>query len=240
MTELKPPYLTKAHTQSRQEAWLHVPAYPTLLHRKSSQSRYRRCHRFLRRKGGYRRTTKALVGRVGDHYAVKYGKDVHVQEGENMLSIHQHASNVSIPTIYALFHVEETGHNFIVCEYIAGIKLSLVWDKLDASDKAAIRQSLSKLRNIPAPGYYGGIWRQPTRDIGSGTRPTCQSRSRNIPSRDHRRPRSSEPSHVAAASEPAITFQRCSADSKYTDGITSPRSGATNPSLPTRTSPRRI
>jgi hypothetical protein len=112
---------------------------------------------------------KSLVVRVGDHFAVKYGKHIHLQEGENMLFVQQHASNVPIPTVYALFHDEGSDMNFIVLEHIAGIKLSIVWKDLSASDKTAIatqlRKNMSELRNIPAPGYYGGIWRQPTRDI---------------------------------------------------------------------------
>ena len=53
------------------------------------------------------------VFRVGDHYAVKFGGRVKLQEGENMLFIQQ-STSIPVPKVYALFHDEETKMDFIV------------------------------------------------------------------------------------------------------------------------------
>ncbi|KAL2132778.1 hypothetical protein VTI74DRAFT_3402 [Chaetomium olivicolor] len=111
---------------------------------------------------------KTRVVRVGNHFAVKYGKDVQLQEGENMLFVQQ-SSTVPVPTVYALFYDDDTDKNFIIYEFIPGRKLSAVWRDLCTADKMAIasqlRRNMDELRSIPSPGYYGGIWRQPTQDL---------------------------------------------------------------------------
>ena len=111
---------------------------------------------------------KHPVVRVGEHFMVKYGPGVRLQEGENMLFVQQ-SSNVPVPTLYALFHDEETGNNFIVQEYIPGQDMFRYWDTLDQAGKEAVasqlRRHLDELRSIPSPGYYGGVWRQPIMDF---------------------------------------------------------------------------
>jgi serine/threonine protein kinase len=115
------------------------------------------------------------VFRVGDHFAVKYGVRVNLQEGENQLFVQQ-STNIPVPKVYALFHDEATKTDFIVQEYIPGRSLERVWGKLGVPDKQAIatqlRQNLDELRSIPAPGHFGGIWRQPTQEyhFEDGTR----------------------------------------------------------------------
>ncbi|KAK4142339.1 uncharacterized protein C8A04DRAFT_38292 [Dichotomopilus funicola] len=83
-------------------------------------------------------------------YAVKYGRDVTLQEGENMLFIERY-TNVPIPA-----------------EYIRGRLLHSAWGKLASKEKQAIasqlRRDMDEVRNLPSPGYYGGIWRQQNRD----------------------------------------------------------------------------
>jgi hypothetical protein len=111
---------------------------------------------------------KAPVVRVGDHYAVKYGGRTSLQEGENMLFVQQ-STSIPVPKVYALFHDEATKNDFIVMDYIPGKDLRTVWSKLNTAEKRAIslqlRRNMDELRSIPSPGYYGGIWRQPTRDF---------------------------------------------------------------------------
>jgi hypothetical protein len=98
---------------------------------------------------------------------VKWGQYVTLQEGENMLFVRQ-STSIPVPTVYALFRDEKTGLNFIIQEYIPGKSLGSVWNDLDTPDKTAIasqlRRNMDELRSIPSPGYYGGIWRQPTAD----------------------------------------------------------------------------
>jgi serine/threonine protein kinase len=111
---------------------------------------------------------EAPVVRVGEHFAVKFGQGVLLQEGENMLFVQQNSS-VPVPKVYAIFHDEATKKNFIIHEYIEGEMLEKVWRSLSDADKtdvaAQLRQHCDELRRIPSPGYYGGIWRQPTQDF---------------------------------------------------------------------------
>jgi hypothetical protein len=108
-----------------------------------------------------------LVTRFGEHYMVKWGKYVRLQEGENMLFVRQ-STSIPVPTLYALFRDEEANLNFIVQEYISGKGVGSVWTSLKTPDKAAVasqlRRSLDELRRIPPPGYYGGLWGQPIGD----------------------------------------------------------------------------
>ncbi|KAK1762845.1 hypothetical protein QBC33DRAFT_563446 [Phialemonium atrogriseum] len=82
---------------------------------------------------------KHPVVRVGKHVMVKYGRGVRLQEGENMLFVQQ-SSNVPVPTLYALFHDEETGNNSIVQEYIPGQNMFRYWDTLDADKRLRTMQ----------------------------------------------------------------------------------------------------
>jgi tRNA A-37 threonylcarbamoyl transferase component Bud32 len=108
------------------------------------------------------------VYRVGEHFAVKFGAGVHLQEGENMLFVQQ-STSIPVPKVYAIFHDKETEMDFIVQEYIPGRDLDPVWETLGTTEKQAIasqlRRYLGELRSIPSPGYYGGIWKQPIRDF---------------------------------------------------------------------------
>ena len=111
---------------------------------------------------------EAPVVRIGDHYAVKYGKGTSLQEGENMLFVQQ-STSIPVPKVYALFHDKATKNDFIVMDYIPGRELKAVWDELSTAEKRTIslqlRRNLDELRSIPSPGYYGGIWRQVIRDF---------------------------------------------------------------------------
>jgi hypothetical protein len=112
-------------------------------------------------------TLAARVVVVRDHFVVKYGTMVYLQEGENMLFVRQ-STSIPVPTVYALFNDQETGMNFIVQEYIPGKTLQGVWGSLETAEKDALalqlRRYMDELRSIPAPGYYGGIWGQVTQD----------------------------------------------------------------------------
>ncbi|KIW82973.1 hypothetical protein Z517_02216 [Fonsecaea pedrosoi CBS 271.37] len=104
------------------------------------------------------------VVRVGEHFVVKFGVDIDLRDGENTLFVQQ-ATSLSVPTIYAIFHDEATGYNFIVQEYISGQGLDEYWPKANQSGKEAVvaklRHYFDELRSLPSPGYFGGLWRQP-------------------------------------------------------------------------------
>jgi aminoglycoside phosphotransferase len=108
------------------------------------------------------------VVRIGEHFAVKYGGGTELQEAENMLFVRE-STSIAVPTVYAAFHDEETKTNYIVQEFIPGRTLGSAWGELTAADKQTIasqlRRDMDELRSIPSQGYYGGIWRQPTRDF---------------------------------------------------------------------------
>ncbi|TGJ78620.1 hypothetical protein E0Z10_g10146 [Xylaria hypoxylon] len=96
--------------------------------------------------------------KIGEHFVVKYGKEIDFVEGENMLLVRQYTS-ISTPTLYAMYQHEPSGDKVIIMEYVAGELLHNCYGKLDAEQKASIgaqlRWQLSELRNIPSPGFYG-------------------------------------------------------------------------------------
>jgi thiamine kinase-like enzyme len=116
------------------------------------------CKRFFQ---NFQKGCKVI--RFNEHYVVKYGPNVYLQEGENMLFVRQ-ATTIRVPTVYALFHDKKTGSNFIVQEYIKGQTVYSQWEKSDRAEKDAIvaqlRRYLDELRSLPSPGYFGGIWEQ--------------------------------------------------------------------------------
>jgi aminoglycoside phosphotransferase (APT) family kinase protein len=103
------------------------------------------------------------------HYAVKFGKGVSLQEGLNMLFV-QRTTDIPVPKVYALFHDKATNNNFIVQEYIPGKNLGDIWDDLDDDEKTDItsqlRRHLDQLRSLrqTGPPYFGGVWRRPSLD----------------------------------------------------------------------------
>lgn len=113
---------------------------------------------------------QSTVVHINNHYLVKYGPKTRLQEGQNMLFVRQ-ATNIPVPTVYALFHDKPSGYNFIVQEYISGQDVKECWSSLNGDEKEAIvgqlRRYLDILRNLqlPAPGYFGGVWRQPILDF---------------------------------------------------------------------------
>lgn len=110
------------------------------------------------------------VYRIGDHYAVKYGLRTSTQEGENMLFVQQ-STSIPVPKVYAIFEADVHGltTSFIVMDYVPGNTLARSWPTLDAAQKRGVvsqlRAWVDELRRIPSPGYYGGLWRQPVRDV---------------------------------------------------------------------------
>ncbi|KAJ8123455.1 hypothetical protein ONZ43_g602 [Nemania bipapillata] len=102
--------------------------------------------------------------KIGEHFLVKYGKNVDFTEGENMLIVHQHTT-LPIPALYAMYHHKPSGHNVIIMEFIEGEVLSGRYDNLDVKQKASIgaqlRRHLSELRKIPSAGLYGLLGGRP-------------------------------------------------------------------------------
>ncbi|KAG6105587.1 hypothetical protein E4U14_005045 [Claviceps sp. LM454 group G7] len=106
------------------------------------------------------------VVRFGNHFVIKYGLDVSLTEGENMLFVRQ-TQPLLAPEVFALFSVE-TDHgrvNYIIMENVVGDRLDQVWDRLGTPEKCRIadtlRLQIETLRKIPAPDYFGCVGRRP-------------------------------------------------------------------------------
>lgn len=108
---------------------------------------------------GTRRDDRHIV-HVGDHFIVKYGSNVDLIKGENMLFVRQ-SCNVPVAELYALFHDEATQSDYIIMQFIPGESLASLWESLDDVSKGAITQELRKtfneLRQIPHHDYYGRL-----------------------------------------------------------------------------------
>ncbi|KAH6850630.1 hypothetical protein B0I37DRAFT_428854 [Chaetomium sp. MPI-CAGE-AT-0009] len=109
-----------------------------------------------------------IPSRFGEHFGIIVGQHSLLQEGENMLFVQQ-STNVPVPKLYALFHDEKTGYNFLIQEWIPGQKLRTAWKNLDTDQKRAaalqVHRHVDELRSIPSPDYYGGLWGQPPLDM---------------------------------------------------------------------------
>ncbi|KAG6226849.1 hypothetical protein E4U26_002059 [Claviceps purpurea] len=85
------------------------------------------------------------VARYGKHFVIKYGPNVSLTEGENMLFVRHMRDETASST-------RRDG-------------LDQVWARLDTPEKCRIagtlRLQIEALRNIPAPGYFGCIGRRP-------------------------------------------------------------------------------
>ncbi|KAG5959168.1 hypothetical protein E4U57_000855 [Claviceps arundinis] len=101
-----------------------------------------------------------------NHFVIKYGLDVSLTEGENMLFVRQ-TQPLLAPEVFALFSVETDRGlvNYIIMENVVGDGLHEVWATLNTPEKCriagALRLQIETLRKIPAPGYFGCLGRRP-------------------------------------------------------------------------------
>lgn len=109
----------------------------------------------------------ATVVKVGENFAVKFGRTVSLEEAETLRFLSSN-SNVPVPEVYATFVEPGTGINFIVMEYIDAKSLEDLWPSLAAPDKVEIsnqlRASLQELRSLEPPSYLGSLNRLPLTD----------------------------------------------------------------------------
>ncbi len=104
-----------------------------------------------------------LVTRVGDHFVAKFGRGMSFLEGNTMLFLAQ-VTTISVPKVYAMF--SEHGCDVILMEYIEGRTLgSALWSGWSSMQKQRFAVVLwgyyGQMQGLPAPGYYGGVGRQP-------------------------------------------------------------------------------
>ena len=107
---------------------------------------------------------------VREHYIVKYGLDVNLLEGDNMIFVRE-STNIRVPRVYALYVNSTTGNKYVVMERIRGESLQSQWPLLQETDKQRIIKDLQSnfidLRKLTPPNlsYYGSLDRRPLQDM---------------------------------------------------------------------------
>jgi hypothetical protein len=101
---------------------------------------------------------------IGPHYVAKHGRAVSELEGQNLLFLEQHANGqTTAPRLYAMYRSPSTGHVCLVMERLQGQTLESLWPGLAEDEKsqvcAELKKAVDALREIPAPGFYGGVGR---------------------------------------------------------------------------------
>ncbi|KJZ70457.1 hypothetical protein HIM_10159 [Hirsutella minnesotensis 3608] len=111
--------------------------------------------------------TGRRVVRFSNYFVIKYGLNVSLTEGENMLFVRQ-TQSFPAPEVFALFSVESADGrrvNYIIMENVVGDRLDVIWPRLGSAEKGRIahqlRLQIDTLRSLPAPGYFGCIGRRP-------------------------------------------------------------------------------
>jgi hypothetical protein len=106
-----------------------------------------------------------VVG-VGDHFIVKYGAFVNLEEGQTMRFL-QHSSTVLVPRIYALYQrpgPDNDTYSYIVMERIRGPTLASVWLKIGQTEKEAVasklRRIFEEMHRLESPGGYCSFGRR--------------------------------------------------------------------------------
>lgn len=103
---------------------------------------------------------------IGEHFVVKYGACVNLQEGRTMLFL-KSATNVPVPRVYALFQKPKSNnriYSYIVMERIRGPTLASIWPKMGQMEKEVVasqlRHVLQEMRGLESPGGYCSIGRR--------------------------------------------------------------------------------
>ena len=99
-------------------------------------------------------------------YVVKFGRQVDLAEGENMLFV-AHTTSVPVPLVYALFR-DRDDKGYIIMERIKANTLKPQWPFLSNTQKEAIATKLGslvkELRSLPSPGGYCSLNNRPLLD----------------------------------------------------------------------------
>jgi hypothetical protein len=114
-------------------------------------------------------SARKVVG-VGSHFVVKYGLQVDLAEGQNMIFI-KITTSVSMPKVYALFkdvQSNKNNKNYAIMERIGGDRLDSIWTSLDHMPKQAVavqvRASFIELRQLRSLDGYCSLDCKPLRD----------------------------------------------------------------------------
>jgi Phosphotransferase enzyme family len=100
-------------------------------------------------------------------YVVKFGHQVDLAEGENMLFVAQNTS-VPVPRVYALFRDSQGEKSYIIMERIMANTLQSEWPSLSNTQREAITSKLGlllkELRSLPSPGGYCSLGNRPLQE----------------------------------------------------------------------------
>ena len=100
-------------------------------------------------------------------YVVKFGRQVDLAEGENMLFV-AHTTSVPVPFVYALFRDPQDGKGYIIMERILANTLKAQWPSLSNTQRTAVATKLGsllkELRSLPSPGGYCSLGNRPLLD----------------------------------------------------------------------------
>jgi hypothetical protein len=77
------------------------------------------------------------IAGVGPHFVVKYGLQIDLAEGRNMVYIGE-TTSVPVPRFYALFKDPIGNKKYIIMERVAGTTLDGVWASLHRTQEEAI------------------------------------------------------------------------------------------------------
>ena len=95
-------------------------------------------------------------------YIVKWGANVHIEEGLTMMWVAQHTT-IPVPKVLAMWH-DETGDKVIIMEKITGTTLFETWHRMNRHQKrdvlAQMRDHFTQMRSLAWPGYFGGVMGQ--------------------------------------------------------------------------------
>jgi hypothetical protein len=113
------------------------------------------------------KSTGRKVVSIGEHFVVKYGKQVDLLEGETVIFIEQETALVPVPRVYALFErVDDSSlaTKYIIMQHIKGKPLDTEWPKMDQAAKEVIASKLGKafeeMRKLDSPGGFCSLGRR--------------------------------------------------------------------------------
>ncbi|KAF2859662.1 hypothetical protein K470DRAFT_218770, partial [Piedraia hortae CBS 480.64] len=102
------------------------------------------------------------IARLNGNLVAKYGVQVCLVEAETMRYVADN-SDVPVPRVHGIRTDPATRENFIIMDFVPGMRLYSLLLRLTQSEKddiaRRIMDALTKLRNSPEPGYLDSTGR---------------------------------------------------------------------------------
>jgi hypothetical protein len=106
-------------------------------------------------------TRASKVVAVNDDIVVKYGYRVETWEGQALIYLERHVSEIPAPRRYAMYYDSE--QLFLVMQRVPGVQLKSIWPSLAPSKKDDIIANLQRvfesmrMAKCPWPDFFGGL-----------------------------------------------------------------------------------